>query len=173
MHVQMKGEPLEYFLGLILGLYLNSLSFLIAQLCLTIYQASGRDKGFSAESQILQGILFCFGGVFFGLFFIFPLACDPFTSFHLSFFAFCLCHQLLPFWVISLFLLGALCTIPVHYLSFPNSVFAFPNIIRLILTLLICAFLLALLTFFIQSHEESVWRSDSPERSIPRHGQKN
>lgn len=102
MHVQTKGEPFEHISSLIL-VYFNSLSLLIVQLCLTIYQASGRDKCFSAKSQILQDSLFCFGGVFFWLFFS-PLDCDPFMSFHLSFFAFCLCHQLLPLWVFSLFL---------------------------------------------------------------------
>lgn len=115
MHVQIKSEPFEYFSSLILVLFLISLSLLVGQLCLTIYQASGGDKGLSAESQILQDILFCFGGFFwlvvsggfFGGFFWggggggggFPLACDLFMSFHVSFFAFFLCHQLLPFWV--------------------------------------------------------------------------
>lgn len=120
MHVQIKSEPFEYFSSLILVLFLISLSLLVGQLCLTIYQASGGDKGLSAESQILQDILFCFGeffwlvvsGGFFGGFFLggggggggFPLACDLFMSFHVSFFAFFLCHQLLPFWVFLLFL---------------------------------------------------------------------
>lgn len=45
MKVQIKGEPFEYFSGLVLVLYLNSLSFLLAQLYLTVDQASGRDKG--------------------------------------------------------------------------------------------------------------------------------
>lgn len=172
MHVQTKGEPFERFSSLILVLYFNSLSLLIVQLCLTIYQASGRDKCFPAESQILQDILFCFGGFFCWFFPLLPviLSCPfifpslPFV-FAISFFPCGFFH--------CSFLLGALCTIPVHYLSFPNTGFAFPNIIRLILTLLICAFLLALLTFFIQSWEESVRRSDSPESSILRHGQEN
>lgn len=45
MKVQIKGEPFEYFSGLVLVLYLNSLSFLLVQLCVTVDQASGRDKG--------------------------------------------------------------------------------------------------------------------------------
>lgn len=100
MRFQIKGEPFEYFSSLILVLYLNSLSLLVVQLCVTIYQASGRDKGFSNLTGHL--VLLWWIWVFLGFFL--PLACDPFMPFRLSFFSFCLCHQLLPFLVFSLFL---------------------------------------------------------------------
>lgn len=135
MKVQIKGEPFEYFSGLVLVLYLNSLSFLLAQLCLTVDQASGRDKGLCRISNSTGHLVLLW-------YFFFPFACGPFMTFHLSFVA--LCHQLLPFWVFfhCSFLLGALCTTPVHYLSFPNIGFGFPNIIRLILAVFVSAFLL-------------------------------
>lgn len=104
----------------------------------------------SAESQILQDILFCFG-----IFFSFCL-----WSFHdLSSFLLCplsSASSLLDFFHCS-FLLGALCTTPVHYLSFPNIGFGFPNIIRLILTLFVSAFLL------VSSHASSKLRGKCEE----------
>lgn len=159
MRVQSRGGPLEYFSSLVLVLYLNSLFLLIVQPRVTIPEASGRDKGFSAESQILKCRTSCSASV---LFFLSVVLSSFFSSF-----AFCLCHQLLPFQILLLFLPPwcslhhpcALSPLPKHW----DRCSAFPNVIRLILTLLIGASLLALLICFGQSWEESVRRSDSPE----------
>lgn len=163
MHVRSRSGPLEYFLNLVLVLYLNALFLLIVQPRLTIPKASGRDK------ESLQNLKFWNAGhlvpllFFFFLFFFLSVVLSSF----LSSVAFCLCHQLLPFQVLLLFLPPwcslhhprALSPLPKHW----DCSSAFPNIIRLILTLLIGASLLALLTCFGQSWEEGVRTSDSPE----------
>lgn len=156
MKVQIKGEPFEYFLGLVLVLYLNSLSFLLAQLCLTVDQASGRDKGLCRISNATGHLV-----LLWWFFFSFCL-----WSFHdLSSFLLCplslsSASSLLGFFHCS-FLLGALCTTPVHYLSFPNIVFGFPNIIRLILTVFVSAFLLvsSRASSKLRGKCEEVWQS--------------
>lgn len=137
MHVQNRADTLEYFFKLILVLHLNSV-------CLLFSHVSQFVRLLVETKIILQNLWFWNVGRLFPIcpFFLymwsFHLSLPPLPFvFAISFFpfSFCCCCS---------FLLGAVCTIsllsplPKHW----DHCSSFPNITRLILTLLIGAFLL-------------------------------